>query len=336
MQKRLEKSLRPTLAEVARIARVSPATVSRALNNPDLVADPTARRIHEAVRKTGYVPNLIAGGLASSRSRLVAVIVPALARSIFNEMIEAMTEELMRARYQVMLALSGYRDQHLNAVIDSVLARRPEGVILTGTVTDAALRERLTSTGATIIETRCLPLHPLGFVVGFSHHAVGAAVAQAFHALGRRAPLVVSPDSARAMERLNGFTQTMARLGTNRVSAITYPIPSSFGQGRQALAEFLEGGGRPDCVMCGSDWQAHGVILEALRRGLRVPEDLAVMGFGNMDFAESTEPSLSSVHIDGRKIGVAAARILVDRAAGLPHEPQITDVGFSLVRRASA
>jgi LacI family gluconate utilization system Gnt-I transcriptional repressor len=128
----------------------------------------------------------------------------------------------------------------------------------------------------------------------------------------------------------------MARLGVRRVSTITVPIPASFGQGRQALAEFLDGGGRADCVMCGSDWQAHGVITEARQRGLDVPDDLAVVGFGNMDFADSTEPSLSSVHIDGRKIGQAAAQILLDRAAGLSHEPKVTDVGFILVRRRSA
>jgi LacI family gluconate utilization system Gnt-I transcriptional repressor len=336
VQSKKPPARRPTLTEVARLARVSPATVSRALNTPGLVAEETNRRIVEAVRKTGYVPNLLAGGLASNRSRLVAVVVPALARSIFNEMIEAMTEELMRARYQVMLVLSGYQDEHLPEIVDSVLARRPEGVILTGTVSDRKLRERLVSTGATIIETRTMPQEPIDYVVGFSHHDIGAAVAQIFHDLGRRAPLVVSPESVRATERLNGFTQAMARLGVRRVSTLTLPIPASFGQGRQALAEFLEGGGRADCVMCGSDWQAHGVITEARERGLKVPDDLAVIGFGNMDFADATEPSLTSVHIDGRKIGLAAARILLDRAAGRPQAPKVTDVGFTIVRRTSA
>jgi LacI family gluconate utilization system Gnt-I transcriptional repressor len=290
----------------------------------------------EAVRKTGYVPNLLAGGLASNRSRLVAVVVPALARSIFNEMIEAMTERLMAARYQVMLSLSGYQDEHMPAVIDAVLARRPEGVILTGTIMDAGLRQKLKASGATVIETRHIPTEPIDLVVGFSHHAVGEAVADALYKASRRAPLVISPDSARAMDRLNGFTQRMAKHGVRRVSTVTLPIPASFGQGRAALAEFLDAGGKADCVMCGSDWQAHGVIVEAQIRGLRVPEDLAVFGFGNMDFAESTEPGISSVFIDGRKIGTEAARILVDRAAGLPHSPKIMDVGFSLIRRGSA
>lgn len=327
---------RPTLAEVARLAKVSPATVSRALNKPNVVSEKTASRIHDAVRTTGYVPNLVAGGLASNRTRLVAVIVPALAGSIFNEMIETMTEELMRARWQVMLALSGYSDEHLPEVIDAVLARRPEGIILTGTVNDRALRERLMSIGATIIETRNLPQNPLDFVVGFSHHAIGAAVADIFLELGRRYPFVVAPDTARAMDRLNGFTKTMAKAGVRRVSTESLPIPSTFAQGRRALADLLDSGGRTDCVMCGSDWQAHGVVVEAQLRGLRVPDDIAVIGFGNMDFADSTEPSLTSVHIDGRKIGRQAARILLDRSQGVPHAPLVADVGFEIVRRASA
>ena len=332
----VSKRARPTLNEVARLAKVSPATVSRALNNPELVAEATSTRVHAAVRKTGYVPNLLAGGLASNRSRLVAVIVPALARSIFNEMIEAMTERLMAARYQVMLSLSGYEDENMPAIVDAVLARRPEGIILTGTLTDPVLRQKLVSTGAAIIETRHLPREPIDFAVGFSHHAIGVAVAKALHESGRSKPLVISPDSARAMDRQNGFIQAMSRYGVRRVSSITLPIPSSIGQGRAALGEFLDNGGKPDCVMCGSDWQALGVLLEAQVRGIRVPEDLAVFGFGNMDFAESTEPSLSTVHIDGRKIGAEAARILVDRAAGLPHSPKVMDVGFSVIRRASA
>lgn len=324
------------LTEVARLARVSTATVSRVMNSPGMVAPETAKRVLEIIRKTGYVPNLLAGGLASNRSRLVAAVVPTIARSIFNETIEAMTEELGRANYQVMLAISGESDQRMAGVIDSVLSRRPEAVIMTGLIGHASLRQKLASTGATIIETWTLTKNPVDVAVGFSHQAVGEAVAQAFYDLGRRRPFVISANSPRSLARQKAFVSAMAALGVRKCATRAMPLPTSFTQGRQALAELLDSGGAADCVFCGSDWQAHGVIVEAQLRGLRVPQDIAVFGFGNMDFAESTEPSLSTVHIDGGDIGRIAAQFLIKRAEGQPVGKRVIDVGFTLIRRASA
>ena len=333
---RLEPRQRPKLTEVARLAKVSTATVSRVLNNPNMVADETVTRVRAAVSATGYVPNLIAGGLASNRSRLVSVIVPALVQSSMNEMIEAMTEQLSLARYQVMLSLSGYNEERLEGIVNSVLSWRAEAIIITGDIGEAGLRDQLRDSDAIIIETRHLPREPLGYVVGFSHHEIGAAVARMLHEGGRRAPLLLSSDTIRSMERQNGFIQTMSRLGVRNVATMTLPIPASLTQGRTYLGEFLEGGGKADCVFCSTDWQAHGVLIEASRRNLHVPEDLAVVGFGNADFSGSIEPALTSVHIDGDKIGRVAARILLERAEGRDHSPRVTDVGFKIVRRASA
>jgi LacI family gluconate utilization system Gnt-I transcriptional repressor len=335
-RRRQQARPRPTLTEVARIAKVSPATVSRALNNPSLVADETSKRIRAAVVATGYVPNLLAGGLASSRSRLAAFIVPALVHSSFNEMIEGMTDQLNQARYQVMLSLSGYKEERLEGIINSVLARRPEAIIITGDINDPVLRAQLMNSGATIIETRHLPHEPLGFVVGFSHHDIGVAVGQLLYEAGRRTPLVISTDTARALDRQNGFIKAMSRLGVRNVATATAPLPASLTQGRACLAEFLDGGGKADCIFCTTDWQAHGVLIEAQRRGIKVPDDIAVVGFGNMDFSAGTEPALTSVHIDGAKIGQVAARILLDGAEGKDYEPRVTDIGFTIVRRASA
>jgi LacI family gluconate utilization system Gnt-I transcriptional repressor len=330
-----ESRARPTLTEVAGLAKVSPATVSRALNNPEMVAEDTIKRIHHAIATTGYVPNLLAGGLASSRSGLVSVIVPGLVHSSFNEMIEGMTEQLSQARYQVMLSLSGFGNERLEGIVNSVLARRPEAIIVTGDIAEPNLRAQLAQSEAIVIETRHLPREPLGYVVGFSHQEVGAAVARLFYDNGRRAPLVMSSDTARSMDRQNGFVQTMSRLGVRNVVTTTLPVPASLTQGREAIAEFLDNGGKADCVVCSTDWQAHGVMIEAQRRGIKVPADLAVVGFGNMDFADSTEPGLTSVHIDGAKIGRIAAQILLDHKKGHSHTPRVTDVGFSIVRRGS-
>lgn len=326
---------RAKLTEVARLAGVSTSTVSRALNHPNMVAIETQERVRAAISATDYVPDMIAGGLASNRSRMVSVIVPALVHSSLNEMIEAVTEQLSAARYQVMLSLSGYEEQRLEGVISAVLSRRPEAIIVTGDVADPRLRAQLQASGAVVIETRHLPRDPLGYVVGFSHLQIGREVAALLYGLGRRAPLLLTSNTARSKERETGFVQAMSRLGVRNVARTTLPIPATLMQGRQRLAAFLDSGGEADCVFCGTDWQAHGVIIEAQSRGLRTPDDLAVVGFGDMDFCDAIVPGLTSVRMDGEKIGRAAAQILLDLKDGRDHAP-VTDVGFEIVRRGSA
>src|SRR5512137_2231649 len=115
-----------TLHEVARIAKVSPITASRALNTPDQVAAATLARVREAVEKTGYVPNMLAGGLASTRSRLVAGVVPTVVGPVFQEMIQSLTDAFAAAGYQLMLGQSGYGASREDDLLDAIVGRRPD------------------------------------------------------------------------------------------------------------------------------------------------------------------------------------------------------------------
>jgi transcriptional regulator with XRE-family HTH domain len=121
-----------TLSDVAKLAGVSAITVSRALNTPDLVTPETREKVRHAVERTGYVPNLLAGGLASNRSRLVAAVVPTIAGPVFLETIQALTEALAQKGYQLMLGQSGYDNSREDALIDAIVGRRPDGIVLTG------------------------------------------------------------------------------------------------------------------------------------------------------------------------------------------------------------
>src|SRR3982751_4837825 len=131
------------LGDVAKLAGVAPVTVSRAINKPDCVAPQTLKRIREAIDRTGYVPNLLAGALASARSRLVAAIGPTIAASVFQETIEALTNTLATAGYQLLLGQSGYGDSREDALLEAIVGRRPDGIVLTGVVHSAAGRKRL-------------------------------------------------------------------------------------------------------------------------------------------------------------------------------------------------
>src|ERR1700687_306546 len=170
-----------TLDDVARVAGVSPITISRALNYPHQLSADMLSRVQEAVARTGYIPNRIAGGLASSRSRLVAAIVPTIESAVFLETMRALTEALEEAGYQVMLGQSGYDVTREDALLDGISTRRPDGVVLTGVVHSRAGRQRLASAGIPVVETWDLTPTPIDMLVGFSHEKAGAAVAEYLH-----------------------------------------------------------------------------------------------------------------------------------------------------------
>jgi LacI family gluconate utilization system Gnt-I transcriptional repressor len=135
------------------MAGVSPITVSRVLNHPGLVTEQTRRQIEEVIERTGYTPNLLAGGLASKRSRLVAALVPSITNAIFVETIEALTDRLWSAGYQVLLGLSGYPATREDALLAAVLSRRPDAIFLTGINHSKETRRRLLGARVPVVET---------------------------------------------------------------------------------------------------------------------------------------------------------------------------------------
>jgi LacI family gluconate utilization system Gnt-I transcriptional repressor len=325
----------PRLEDVALRAGVSPATVSRFLNNPSVVAEPTAVRIRAAIAETSYVQNLAAGALASSRSRLIAALVPDIAQSIFNDTVEAMIDELAVDGNSVMLALTGPDNRRLNAEINMALGRRVDAIILTGIVSDAEVRERLRSNPVTVIETWGLPDDPIDVAIGFSHRAAGEEMAKFLRGRGYRRPHMVVPRSTRSERRATGFATRWMRDGGEEPTRLEVNVPSHFGQGRlsyRALADLPE---RPDVVVCGSDWIAQGLIIEAQAAGIRVPDQLAVTGFGNLRMAGDMRPTITSVDVDGARIAREVMRVLRARAAGEDVEKRV-DVGFRVIARESA
>ena len=304
----------PTLEDVARAAEVSTATVSRYINTPERVALPTRERIRAAVADMGYLPNMSAGVLAGNRSRLIAALVPDIAQSIFNDTIEAMINELSADGNSVMLALTGQDNRRLIAEIDMAMARRVDAIILTGIVTDTDLRARLRAHTVTVIETWGLPADPIDVAVGFSHRAVGRALAEFLGARGYRRAFLVVPRSPRAQHRAEGFIGRWLEAGNEEPTRLDVSVPSHFGQGRLSFRVLSELDEKPDVVVCGSDWIAQGLIVEAHANGLKVPGDLAVTGFGNLVLAGDMRPHYHhrrrrrSTHRTGNSPRAACAR----------------------------
>ncbi len=326
----------PKLEDVAARARVSAATVSRFHNNPSIVADSTAERIRKAILETGYVPDLIAGGLASRRSRLVAILVPEIAHSIFNDTIEALASELVRDGLIAILGLTGKSDQDMGKHIDAAIARRAEAIILSGPVTNSGLRSKLQKSGATVIETWDLPANPIDIAVGFSHVAVGADIARFVVNRGYRRPFLVVGASPRSLVRRDSFIAEWKRNSRARPTQLTIEPPVLYSHARACWRHAMELKPRPDIVVCSSDLLAHGMIVEAYAAGAKVPQDIAIVGFGNMAIAGEMRPTITSVDLDGARIGREAVAVLRKRAAGQKSDRRVIDVGFRLVARESA
>lgn len=325
-----------TLSDVAHIAGVSPITVSRALNTPGQVSPETLARVREAVARTGYVPNRVAGGLASSRSRLVAAIVPTIASPMFLGTVHALTDALAKEGYQVMLGESGYDGTREDALLDAIIGRRPDGVVLTGVMHSVEGRRRLAAAGIPVVETWDLTPTPIDMLVGFSHEKAGSAAAEYLYGKGARRLAMICADDQRAGLRQRGFSEAAARLSLGKIPLRLVHAPTTIGDGRSALAALLERDPGPDAIYCSSDVLALGALIEARSKGIRIPGELRVFGFGDLDFAAHADPALSTARIDGTAIGRQAARFLLERIAGGPGGPRIVDLGFTIIPRDSA
>lgn len=320
-----------TLHDVAREAGVSLMTASRALGNPGLVSAKTIARVQQAVEATGYIPNLLAGGLKSKRSLMVAALVPTISVAQFLPTVQALTETLAAAGYQLILGQSGYDHAREEALLNTMISRRPDGIVVTGLVHSPTARARLARLGIPVVETWDLSDRPIDMVVGFSHLEVGSAIAGFFLGKGWQRLGIATGDDHRASVRRRGFVSTLGR----DVPTAVVPAPSNLALGRRALGELLQRDPALQAVYCSSDQLAQGVLVEAQARGLRVPQDLAVCGFGDADFAAHLEPSLTTVQVDGAAIGRLAAQLIVDRCRGQAAEQRVIDVGFRIVERRS-
>jgi LacI family gluconate utilization system Gnt-I transcriptional repressor len=322
-----------TLHDVAKLAGVAPITASRAVNTPEQVSAEVRRKVGDAIARTGYVPNILAGGLASSRSRLVAVVVPTIAGPVFLETVQSLTDALAERGYQVMLGQSGYSGNREDALLAAIIGRRPDGIVLTGIMHSAEGRKRLLSSGIPVVETWDLTPTPIDMLVGFSHEGVGRAVAEFLAAKGRRRLAVVSGDDERAKRRQDAFEGAARQLGLPDVRCVVVPAPTTLKSGRAALAELRRTSDGIDGIFCSSDLLALGVLTEAQACGIAVPASLAIVGFGDLDFAADLHPALTTVRINGTGIGRQAAQFIVDRAENRSVDPRVVDIGFSIIER---
>ena len=338
-------SRKPTMKDVARLAGVSPMTVSRVLAQPGAVTEQTRARVERAVSQLGYTPDRIAGSLSSKRSGFIGAVLPTLVNPNFADTAHGLTQAIKKSGYQLLIGYSSYRLEEEDAVVGSMLARRPEAMVLTGGHHSRKTAQSLRTADIPIVETWDLPARPIGHVVGFSNVAVGRAITHHLIDRGHRRIAFLGPPDIegfrdfRGEERLNGCLAELRAAGLPDDLIIRHgdgPVGISHGAG--AISEVLALGWQTDAIVAVSDLSAAGAIMECQRRGICVPRDLAVAGFGDFEIAGQLVPSLTTVRVHctdiGERTGSLLTRILGDPEE-LELEPQSIDLGFQIIERDS-
>lgn len=313
-----------TLRDVSEASGVSEMTVSRVLRNRGDVSDATREKVLKAAKTLGYVPNKIAGALASSRVNLVAVVIPSLSNMVFPEVMTGISEVLDDTPLQPVVGVTNYLPEKEEQVLFEMLSWRPSGVIIAGLEHSEASRAMLRSAGVPVVEIMDVDGEPIDAMVGISHRRAGREMARAIVIsgydnigfLGTKMPL-----DHRARKRFEGFTEALAKEGIEVMDQEFYSGGSALSKGREMTAAMLERSPDLDFLYFSNDMIGAGGLLYCLDQGIDVPGDLGLAGFNGVELLDGLPRKLATMDACRIEIGREAARIIAGRTDGSIAEP---------------
>lgn len=336
-----ESKKQPTMSDVARLAGVSAMTVSRALRQGTSASDATRKKILDAAEKLGYVPDSTAAGLSSGKTGFVAATIPSINNANFADTVRGLTDGLAALDLQILLGYTDYDPAEEERLVEQFLRRRPEAVVVTGGSHTERCRRLLGNIDVPVIETWDIPADPIGDVIGFSNAESGRIMVRHFHEQGYRRIGFIGGDTSRdsrGLDRRRGFVAALEEFGlpSDRLVA-SGPPPITMREGAKAMLELLKKWPDTDAVMCVSDLSAFGAMTACQREGLRVPDDIAIAGFGAYDLAEHAIPSITTIDVGAYQIGRQAAAVIAARLerSDMVHTATSENIAPQLLARAS-
>jgi len=304
----------PTLHDVARQAGFSTATVSRALNAPALVTDSTRELVLRTVEELGYTPNFGGRALVSNRSNTIGAVIPTMDNAIFARGLQAFQETLSDAGVTLLVASSGYDGAREFEQIRTLVSRGTDGLMLIGMERPAQSYAFLDRRRIPYVLTWSYRSNQKACFVGFDNRLAAQAIARKVIACGHRRIAMIAGITAsndRASDRVDGVRAALDEAGLSGRDLPIVEAIYSLGGGRRACASLLERSPRPTAVICGNDVLAVGAMTQVKALGLRVPDDISITGFDDIELAEVAQPGLTTVHVPHRRMGEAAARMLL-------------------------
>ncbi len=327
-----------SMKDVARIAGVSTMTVSRAMRAPDSVSPQVLESVRAAIEASGYVPNRIAGSLSSNRSTVVALVVPSLRNALYVETIKGISEVLTRNGLHLMISDSGLDLEEEEKLVAEYISLRVCGVILHNTRHTPRTVTMLRNSGIPCVETGNLGNDPIDMAVSYSNYAAGKAMARHLLDAGYRrfafASLPVA-GSDRLRQRRNGFLAELKRAGSPIAPELVLEVEPGLDSGSRALAHVVDHAPAVQAVFFAGDVLAVGAIFECQRRGIAVPERIAIAASDDNELMQSTVPPITTVAFPRYEIGARSASMIVARTRGEALPESRVDVGFEVIRRGS-
>ncbi len=327
----------PTIDDVARAANVSTATISRAINTPSKVAKPTRERIEALIQEMGYTPNHWSRVLASKRSNTIGAIIPTMANSMFASGLQAFQERLAESDMTMLVASTGYDSESEWHQIRALIAQGVDGLLLIG--------ESRTPEAQDFLKTRAIPYviswsYRSGtdlIFAGFDNYQAAANMATTVLDMGHRHIGIlggVSTDNDRARERINGFKDTIDAFGDGAKVTGVIEAGYSLTDGGDAFADIMRHAPQTTAIVCGNDVLAAGAIVRANQQNVKVPCEVSITGFDDIDLSRVVQPTLTTVQVPQIAMGRAAAELLLTQLADT--KPALSvEVPTQIIRRHS-
>ena len=330
---------RVTAKDVAERAGVGAMTVSRALRAPASVSEKLRQKIDAAVAELGYVPNRLAGGLASSRTRTVPVLVPSLSNAVFPDIVEGISEVLQDRDLQILLGNTHYSLADEEKLVSVYLSWSPDAFILTGVEHSEQTRRMLTTANIPVVEIVDLADDPIDMSVGLSHVGAGREMGRYLLSQGYRRIAFVGSQMDRDMrsaKRAQGLGVALKEAGIEPGPVVSLAHPSTVRAGGESVSALLAEAPDIDAVFFANDDLAVGALLACQRRGIDVPGTLAIAGFNGLEFSGEVLPRLTTVRTPRFDIGRRAAELIVARLGGEDSQNRRFNMDFKLLKRESA
>ena len=307
-----------TLRDVSEASGVSEMTVSRVLRNRGDVSDATRERVLEAAKTLGYVPNKIAGALASQRVNLVAVVIPSISNMVFPEVMSGISDALDETGLQPVVGITGYSRDKEESVLYEMLSWRPSGVIIAGLEHSEASRAMLSASGIPVVEIMDTDGTPVDSVVGISHRRAGEKMAQAILKDGYEHIAFLGTKMStdhRARKRFEGFTEVLAKAGVEIEDREFYSGGSALVKGREMTKEVLDRSPDLDFIYYSNDLIGAGGLLYMLEQGYDIPGQMGLAGFNGLNLLKGLSRELATMDSCRYEIGKTAAEIISRRVS---------------------
>ena len=304
----------PTLQDVADLAAVSTATVSRCLNNSGHVTEKTRLKVQQAIQTLGYSPNFGAQALAAKRTNTIGAIIPTMENAIFARGMQAFQETLAENGITLIIASCSYRPELEEEQIRSLVARGADALLLIGQSRPAATYQFLARRNIPYVLAWAHKKESQHCYIGFDNQAAAQTITRQVLELGHRNLGVIvglTQNNDRARDRITGIEHAIADHGAKTAPLQVIEAEYTFQEGAKALDQLLANPTPPTAVICGNDVLAVGAVKRAKQLGLAVPEDLSITGFADIEVSELIDPELTTVHVPHREMGIAAAKSLI-------------------------